>query len=237
LLTGVADGLATAHQAGILHRDIKPENILITKSGCAKLADFGLAKLYEGATSDDAAHTRTESPTRAGVIVGTTAYLSPEQAFEQPLDARSDIFSFGVVLFEVLAGQRPFTGASDLDLVRAIIQGPAGPLPTDVPLPLRIIVEIALEERSRGPLPVDARHGHGGRSPPRGAAERRSIAGLAVTTRSSRARNWLAAVAAAFALRATADNPSWNQVIFWLRQIDGLHVPRDPEFSVSGRGA
>src|SRR4029077_14223499 len=95
LLTGVAAGLAAAHQAGILHRDIKPENILVAKNGYAKLADFGLAKLHEGTTSDEAP-TVSDMRTRPGVIVGTAAYMSPEQALGQPLDARSDIFSFGV---------------------------------------------------------------------------------------------------------------------------------------------
>ena len=146
LLVGVADGLAAAHHAGILHRDIKPENILITKSGYAKLADFGLAKLHEAATPDDGARTVTETRTRAGVILGTAAYMSPEQALGQPLDARSDIFSFGVVLHEALSGQRPFTGASDLELLHAIIHGPGGPLPNDVPVPLRMVVEKALEK-------------------------------------------------------------------------------------------
>src|ERR1700674_340311 len=94
LLTGVADGLATAHQAGILHRDIKPENILVAKNGYAKLADFGLAKLVEG-TAGEAMHTRP------GTVIGTIAYMSPEQAAGKTLDARSDIFSFGVVLYEL----------------------------------------------------------------------------------------------------------------------------------------
>src|SRR6266508_4414290 len=145
LLSGVADGLAVAHQAGILHRDIKPENILITKSGYAKLADFGLAKLHQGATPEDA-RTVTDMRTRLGAIVGTTAYMSPEQAVGRPVDARSDIFSFGAVLYEVLAGRRPFAGASDVDVLHAVVHRAAEPLPENVPLPLRMLLEKALEK-------------------------------------------------------------------------------------------
>ena len=101
LLVGVADGLAAAHAASVVHRDIKPENILVAKNGYAKLADFGLAKLFEG--TDNAAARTITFATRPGAIIGTIAYMSPEQASGKPVDARSDIFSFGVVLYELLA--------------------------------------------------------------------------------------------------------------------------------------
>jgi Tol biopolymer transport system component len=146
LLAGVADGLAAAHAAGITHRDIKPTNILVARNGYAKLADFGLAKLAEGATPADAALTRTGEPTRAGVIVGTVAYMSPEQASGRSVDARSDIFSFGVVLYELLAGRRPFGGATDLEVMKTIIHGAPQPLAEDVPAALRAVVEKALEK-------------------------------------------------------------------------------------------
>ena len=142
LLVGVADGLAVAHAAGILHRDVKPENILVARSGYAKLADFGLAKLDQVGDPSDAA---TMQGTRQGVIVGTIAYMSPEQGAGKPLDARSDIFSFGIVLYELLAGHRPFSGVSGLEVLQQIMHGTAAPLAGDSPPALRAIVDKALE--------------------------------------------------------------------------------------------
>ena len=120
LLVGIADALAAAHDAGIMHRDVKPANILIAKNGYAKLGDFGLAKL--DATLRAMSGRARAGATRPGVVVGTVAYMSPEQAAGKPLDTRSDIFSLGLLLYELLAGRRAFTGTSDVDALHAMVR-------------------------------------------------------------------------------------------------------------------
>ena len=149
LLTGVADGLSAAHQAGILHRDIKPDNILVTATGYAKLADFGLAKLEEGPMGS-ATRTLTEAQTQQGVIVGTIAYMSPEQASGAPLDARSDMFSFAVVLYEMLMGRRPFHAPTNLELLQQVIHANPAPLRDGIPDSLKVLVMKALEKNPAG---------------------------------------------------------------------------------------
>jgi serine/threonine protein kinase len=146
LLVGLADGLAVAHAAGIVHRDVKPDNILISEHGYATLADFGLARLFEAISGATATPTVGQVHTQPGMIVGTIAYMSPEQASGKPVDARSDVFSFGVVLYEALSGRQPFAGASELEVLQRVQHQAAEPLSEDIPPALRMVVEKALEK-------------------------------------------------------------------------------------------
>ena len=126
--TPVASALAAAHSNGIVHRDLKPANIMIGPSEVVKVLDFGVAKLTQTESSDSAETLSVDAGTAAGSIVGTAAYMSPEQAQGKSTDARSDIFSFGVVLYEMVTGQRPFKGSSPISTIAAIIeQEPTSP--------------------------------------------------------------------------------------------------------------
>jgi len=148
----IASALAAAHAAGIVHRDIKPENVMVRRDGIVKVLDFGLAKLTEQVARDAGnteAEIRVPIHTEPGIIMGTVAYMSPEQARGQTIDARSDIWSLGVVLYEMLAGRQPFEGETMTDRLAAILRAEAVP-PSDfnrnIPAELERIVLQALRK-------------------------------------------------------------------------------------------
>jgi len=149
----VASALAAAHEAGVVHRDIKPENIMLRPDGYVKVLDFGIAKLSEQrlASHDHTVETTAPLQTRPGLVLGTARYMSPEQARGQKVDVRTDIWSLGVVFYEMVGGIPPFRGDTPSDCIASILTAEPPPLSgilTDVPLKLESILQKALRKNS-----------------------------------------------------------------------------------------
>jgi Tol biopolymer transport system component len=239
----IAEGLAAAHEKGIVHRDLKPENIFLTRDGRLKILDFGLAKQAAGGGSEENA-TITAASTEPGMVLGTAGYMSPEQVRGRSADARSDIFSFGAILYEMISGLRAFHRGSSVETMNAVLTEDPPAIAAHVPPPIERLIrrclEKAPEERFQSArdlsFALEAL-----------AATSSTSAGEAVFAAAARKRGWpwiVMAGAAAVAIAAagvfaglrlrTVPQPSFHQLIFGRGFIESARFTPDGQNVVYG---